>query len=703
LLTTGRQAAFDGPRFDVTNVMFNGSRYRVSLWVKLAPGTPDAQLRVSLQRNAGTITSFHTVIGNTLVTANNWVNLKMVYDVALANTSLTLYVESNSGTPSFYIDDFTITFVPPPVAERDIPSVFQTLSEFFPVGAAIWQGDLTGEHAVLLTKHFNQVTSENDMKWSSLQPQPGTFNFANADAQVNFAKANNMRTRGHTLVWHSQVPAWVFNDPNGNPMTPTPENKALLLQRMETHIRTVMDRYKNDIYAWDVVNEVIDPSQPDGFRRSPWFNITGTEFIDRAFQVAREVDPDCKLIINDFDTTNTAKRQFLLNLVRDLKNRGIPIDGVGHQMHNNVDFPSAQAIIDTINMFSSLGVENEITEMDCSIYSGSNPPIFDDYALIPQNLFIKQGYRYQIFFDAFRQLKGKIGSVTFWGQADDHTWLTSSARVNGPLLFDTSLKKKPAYFGVIDPSQLPCAVGCSSDITQAADPGQCGAVANYTTPMADTVCGAVTCNPPSGSFFQKGVTTVTCATPVLSRCSFTVTVTDTEKPKITCPTDITRVIEPSCPVGMSLPITYATPVATDNCSGVTVTCNPPSGSSFPVGVTAVNCAATDTSGNTASCSFNVSVFNVCLVDDNNPGVRMLINTVTGEYRFFCGGSVFSGRGVVIRSGCAFVLLDNAGGHLLTAAVDTSLKKGAAALLIQDSRQPCLITDRDLSNNNCNGG
>jgi GH35 family endo-1,4-beta-xylanase len=631
------------------------------------------------------------------------VNLKTVYDVALPNTSLTLYVESNGGTPSFYIDDFTITFVPPPVAERDIPSVFQTLSEFFPVGAAIWQGDLSGEHAVLLTKHFNQVTSENDMKWSSLQPQPGMFNFANADAQVNFAKTNNMRIRGHTLVWHSQVPAWVFNDPNGNPMTPTPENKALLLQRMETHIRTVMDRYKNDIYAWDVVNEVIDPSQPDGFRRSPWFNITGTDFIDRAFQVAREVDPDCKLIINDFDTTNVTKRQFLLNLVRDLKNRGIPIDGVGHQMHNNVDFPSAQAIIDTINMFSSLGVENEITEMDCSIYSGSNPPIFDDYALIPQNLFIKQGYRYQIFFDAFRQLKGKIGSVTFWGQADDHTWLTSGGRVNGPLLFDTSLKKKPAYFGVIDPSQLPCALGCSSDITQAADPGQCGAVVNYTTPMADTVCGAVTCNPPSGSFFQKGVTTVNCSTPVLSRCSFTVTVTDTEKPKITCPSDITRVIDPSCPVGTSLPVTYATPVATDNCSGVTVTCNPPSGSSFPVGVTAVNCTATDTSGNTASCSFNVSVFNICLVDDNNPGVRLLINTVTGEYRFFCGGSVFSGRGVVIRSGCTFVLLDSSSGRLLTAAVDTSLKKGAAALLIQGSSQPCLITDRDLSNNNCNGG
>jgi len=221
LLTTGRQAAFDGPSFDVTNVMFNGSRYRVSLWVKLAPNEPNTPLKVSRQRNAGALpATFHTVIDNTNVTAGQWVNLKTVYDVALANTSLTLYVESASGTPSFYIDDVMITFVQPPVAERDIPSVYQTLAEFFPAGAAIHQGDLTGEHAALLTKHFNSVTSENDMKWSSLQPDESNFDFAKADAQVNFAKANNMRIRGHTLVWHSQVPAWVFNDPNGAPMTP---------------------------------------------------------------------------------------------------------------------------------------------------------------------------------------------------------------------------------------------------------------------------------------------------------------------------------------------------------------------------------------------------------------------------------------------------------------------------------------------------
>jgi endo-1,4-beta-xylanase len=228
--------------------MFNGSRYRISLWAKLAPGEPSSQLRVSLQRTLGTVTTtFHTVVPNTTVTANGWVQLAVTYDLALANTLLTLYVESNSGTASFYIDDFQISFVPPPVAERDIPSVYQALAQYFPIGAAVGQGDLTGEHAFLLTKHFNSITSENDMKWSSLQPTEGNFTYATADAQVSFARANNMFVRGHTLVWHNQIPAWVFNDPSGNPMTPTREQGDSTAAG--NHIRAVMTHFGSDVYA----------------------------------------------------------------------------------------------------------------------------------------------------------------------------------------------------------------------------------------------------------------------------------------------------------------------------------------------------------------------------------------------------------------------------------------------------------------------
>jgi endo-1,4-beta-xylanase len=284
------------------------------------------------------------------------------------------------------------------------------------------------------------------------------------------------------LVWHGQTPDWVFRDINGNPMTPTPENKALLLQRMENHIRAVAGHFGSDVYAWDVVNEVIDPSQPDGFRRSPWFNITGTDFIDRAFQVAHEVAPNAKLFISDYSTTDQPKRTFLLNLVRDLKARGIPVDAVAHQMHNNVEYPSAEAILETVNQFAEIGVDQEATELDMSIYSGNYSTIYTAYEDIPADRFIIQAYKYRDFFQAFRYLAGKISAVTFWGQADDHTWLTSPSRVNAPLLFDISLIHKPAYTALIDPADLPAAASTA------------------------TFSGAFVVRPPSGKAARKTAT-----------------------------------------------------------------------------------------------------------------------------------------------------------------------------------------------------
>src|SRR6185369_12819918 len=168
---------------------------------KLAPGSPDTQLRVSLDRKLGTATeTFHTVVGNTTVTANAWVRLQATYNQALANSSLVLYVESQSGTPSFYIDDFSITFVPPAIAERDIPSVYQAMAPFFPIiGAAVIPADISqSEPAFLLSKHFNSITSGNDMKWDATEPTEGNFTFTQADAEVAFAQAHNMHVRGHT-------------------------------------------------------------------------------------------------------------------------------------------------------------------------------------------------------------------------------------------------------------------------------------------------------------------------------------------------------------------------------------------------------------------------------------------------------------------------------------------------------------------------
>jgi len=485
LLVTGRQAAFDGPNFNVTNLMFNGSRYRVSLWARLAPGEAASPLRVSLQRNAGTVTTFHTVIGNTNVTADAWVRLVATYDVALANSSLFLYVESNSpSVASFYIDDVQVTYIPPPTIEPDLPSVAQSLAGFFPIGAAVRGATIAGVHGDLLKKHFNSVTSENDMKWDATEPQPGNFTFANADQQVAFAQANGMFVRGHTLAWHSQTPAWVFTDPlTGTTMLPTPANHDLLLQRLDNHVRNVVSHFGNKVYAWDVVNEVIDESQPDCMRKSTWFNVTGKDFIDTAFRVAREVAPDAILFINDYNSTIPNKRACLFALVADLKARGIPVDGVGHQMHNNLEFPPVAQMAETLDLFATLGVTQHVTEMDVSIYTGSNNASIANYDEIPVERFFRQAFHYRDYFEVFRAHKDQLTSVTLWGLADDSTWLTSSGRVNAPLLFDDQLHHKLAYTGVVDPEDLPQGPGlvALSNLTQTYDGGP-HAVTATTTP-----------------------------------------------------------------------------------------------------------------------------------------------------------------------------------------------------------------------------
>lgn len=340
-----------------------------------------------------------------------------------------------------------------PSIQTDIPSLCTALASDFPLGAAIWPGALTGLHGELLKKHFNSITAENDMKWQHVEPVEGKFEFGPADELVSFAKANHMLVRGHTLVWDQQNPTWLFKDVQGRDMTPTPENKALLLQRLSRHIRAVVSHFGNDVYAWDVVNEPIDPSQPDGFRHSAWYRITGTDYIDTAFRVAHETAPTAKLYINEYATTNPRKRGLLLKLVRELKNRGVPLYGVGHQMHVNLDYPRASAITQTVHMFAAAGMDNQITELDVSVYQNDQ----QRYSSAPTALLARQGYRYRDLFRCFRKLKGSISAVTFWGLADDHTWLAHYPvdRPNWPLLFDAALQAKPAYWGVVNPRRLP--------------------------------------------------------------------------------------------------------------------------------------------------------------------------------------------------------------------------------------------------------
>lgn len=354
-----------------------------------------------------------------------------------------------------------------PIHSLEADQLRTRYQDSFSIGAAVEPYQLEGTDAAVLKHHFNSIVAENVMKPINIQPEEGKFNFEQADKIVQFAKENGMELRFHTLVWHSQVPEWFFLDKNGKSMVNETDpkqrekNKKLLLKRLETHIKTIVKRYKNDIQSWDVVNEVIDdgnPANEQGLRESPWFKITGTDYIKVAFETAnRYASKNAKLYINDYNTEVNPKRDRLYNLVKDLLKQGVPIDGIGHQSHIQIGWPSISEIESSINLFAGLGLDNQITELDVSLYGWPPRPAYPNYEAIPLDQFEAQAERYNQLFNLYERLDDKISSVTFWGIADNHTWLNDRAEqyndgvgVDAPFVFDTNYQVKPAYWAIMD-------------------------------------------------------------------------------------------------------------------------------------------------------------------------------------------------------------------------------------------------------------
>ncbi len=340
--------------------------------------------------------------------------------------------------------------------QTDIPSIYKTLSAYFPVGSAVDLTDLSGPHAQLLTMHFDSITSGNEMKWSSVENTKGTYTFGNADSEVGLAVCNNMRIRGHNLVWATgaQTPSYAAGDG-----TDSPANQAAVTANIQEHIQSEVQHFGSKVYAWDVVNEPLDPSQPDCLAHGPFYQVLGKSYIDIALQAARQYAPaGTKLFINDYSTTDPNRLACLISVIGDLRSRGIPIDGIGHEMHNAINYPSVDAIIETIEKVHEAfpDIEQQITELDMSVYNAGDKT--SNYGNnIPASVLAEQGWLYAKYFEAFRRLHGKIAAVTLWGMADDDTWLDSFpvSRTDYPLPFDMGLQAKPAYWGIVDPTQLP--------------------------------------------------------------------------------------------------------------------------------------------------------------------------------------------------------------------------------------------------------
>ena len=346
-----------------------------------------------------------------------------------------------------------------------VPSLYQKYATYFPIGAAVDSQSYT-THAPVLKTHFNSVTCENEMKWDALEPTENSFSYGNADAIVNFATTNSKKVRGHTLVWYSQNPSWVFSNGSGGMAT-----KDVLLARMKNHITKVMQHFQGKVYAWDVVNEAInnDGTYRDGTladdKKSLWYQIIGQSYIAEAFKAAHAADPNAKLFYNDYYDYIPAKRDGIYNMLKGLLDSGVIVHGVGLQTHLNIQ-PSTdmtnqayyQNVADleaAIVKYASLGLEVQITEMDVSLYIPGityTSDMFYTAATFTDALQTQQAERYRAFFDMFRAHKDVITGVTLWGIADDNTWLSefSSGRKDFPLLFDTNHQPKKAFFAVVD-------------------------------------------------------------------------------------------------------------------------------------------------------------------------------------------------------------------------------------------------------------
>ena len=324
-------------------------------------------------------------------------------------------------------------------------------TSYFPVGVAVSARNLSGQSAEFILKNFNSLTPENAMKMGPIHPEENRYFWTDADSIVNFAQHHNLKVRGHNLCWHEQAPNWMFKNADGSQVT-----KEFLFKRLKDHIYTVVKRYKGKIYVWDVVNEAIDDDSTKYLRNSEWYKICGEDFIIKAFEYAHEADPNAKLFYNDYNTERPEKTERVYRLVKSLVDKKVPIHGVGLQGHWSIFEPSEQELKYTIDKFSSLGLEVQITELDMSVYKWEKErrqkraDESDEYTADLQQ---KQTEQYQKVFKIFRENKDKLTSVTFWNITDKYTWLDNypvPGRKNYPLLFDANYQPKQAYWSVIN-------------------------------------------------------------------------------------------------------------------------------------------------------------------------------------------------------------------------------------------------------------
>ena len=329
-----------------------------------------------------------------------------------------------------------------------------TYKDYFTVGVALNIRNVASpEQMAVVKKNFNSVTAENAMKPGEIHPKEGVWNFAGADSIANWCRANGVKMRGHCLAWHSQFANWMFTDKKGKPVS-----KEVFYERLRDHIHTVVNRYKDIVYAWDVLNEAI--ADGDG-RRAPWMkeapspyrktkmmDLCGEEFIVKVFQFAREADPNVELFYNDYNACQPAKRDRIYNMVKKMKEMGAPIDGIGMQGHYNIYFPSMEEFDAAIEKYSKIVDKIHITELDLRTneeMGGQLQFSLGKAGEVPQYIKTLHEAQYANLFRVLRKHKDVVKNVTFWNLSDADSWIGVN---NYPLPFDKDVKPKKVYYTI---------------------------------------------------------------------------------------------------------------------------------------------------------------------------------------------------------------------------------------------------------------
>jgi len=361
----------------------------------------------------------------------------------------------------------------------------------FLIGAANDLTKISDAEAANIKMHYDIITPENCMKPQPIHPSEDKYNFVTSDAMVEWCQKNGLKVWGHTLAWHSQSPAWFFQEKNaatGEAAAPTPQpattpaaapdpngprpgmggfgdrantgpqaSREVILERLKNHIMTVVGRYKGKITGWDVFNESIadgGDGKTENLRTSSWYKAVGPDVITLAFKWAHEADPNAQLYYNDYNieqgaVKNTGKHASSILLLKRLIAEGAPITGVGIQGHWHLD-TNLEDVEKAIENYASLGLRVSITELDVTAtgHNSGETGVRQGDRTIPAENYQKQAEVYKKLFEILTRHADVIDRVTFWGLSDTRSW----RRGQDALLFDGQLNPKPAFDAVIEAS-----------------------------------------------------------------------------------------------------------------------------------------------------------------------------------------------------------------------------------------------------------